>query len=44
MLSDRIELSSVEARVDEMKGGFVGVFELIQRIALVHTPNSNQLF
>ena len=28
MLSDRVELSSAEARVEEIKGGSVGVFEL----------------
>ena len=28
MLSDRIQLSSAEARVEEIKGGSVGLFEL----------------
>ena len=28
MLSDRVELSSAEARVEEIVGGSVGVFEL----------------
>ena len=28
MLSNRVELSSADARVQEMKGGSVGVFEL----------------
>ena len=28
MLSDRVELSSAEARVEEIQGGSVGVFEL----------------
>ena len=30
MLSDRVELSSAEARVEEIVGGSVGVFELSQ--------------
>jgi len=30
LLSDRVQLSSAEARVKEMKGGSVGVFELNQ--------------
>ena len=33
-----------EARVEEIVGGSVGVFELIQRIALAHTPNPSQLW
>ena len=44
MLSDRDELSSSEARVEEIVGGSVGVLELIQRIALAHTPNPSQPF
>ena len=35
MLSDRVQLSSAEARVEEIKGGTVGVFELSQGPALV---------
>ena len=31
MLSDRVQLSSAEARVEKIKGGSVGVFELIQK-------------
>ena len=31
MLSDRVWLSSAEARVEEIKGGSFGVFELIQK-------------
>ena len=42
MLSDRVQLSSAEAPVEEIVGGSVGVFELIQRIALAHTPNPSQ--
>jgi C-terminal processing protease CtpA/Prc len=30
LLSDRVELSSVEARVEEIQGGSVGVLELTQ--------------
>ena len=44
MLSDRVQLASAAARVEEIKGGYVGVFELIQRIALAHTPNPSQPF
>jgi hypothetical protein len=43
MLSDRVEHSSAEARVEEMKGGSVGVFELIQKDrARTHTPASRR--
>ena len=31
MLSDRVQRSSAEARVEEIKGGSVGVVELIQK-------------
>ena len=44
MLSDRVELSSAEARVEGIVGGSVGVFELSQGPALAHTPNPSQLF
>ena len=37
MLSDRVELSSAEARVEEIKGGSVGVFELAQTGRFRHT-------
>jgi len=30
MLSDRVQLSSAEARVEEMKGGSVGLLEAAQ--------------
>ena len=42
MLSDRVLLSSEEARVEEIKGGSVGVFELSQWPGLEHTPNPRQ--
>ena len=45
MLSDRVQLSTVssaEARVEEIKDGSVGVFELAQRTALAHTPSPSQ--
>jgi hypothetical protein len=31
MLSDRVELSSAEARVEEIKGGSVGVLDLSKK-------------
>ena len=38
LLSDRVQLSSAEARVKGIKGGSVGVFELIQQDrTLAHT-------
>ena len=43
MPSDRVHLSSAEARVEGIVGGSVGVVELVQnRIALFHTPNPSQ--
>ena len=32
MLSDRVELSSAEARVEQITGGSVGVFELTHMV------------
>ena len=40
LLSDRVELSSAEARVEKTKGGYVGVFEATKVRA--HTPNPSQ--
>ena len=44
MLSDRVYLSSAEARVEEIKGGSVGVGEGIPTgsHAHLHTPNPSQ--
>ena len=44
MLSDRVSLSSAEARVEYMVGGSVGVFDSIQRIALAHATNPSHPF
>ena len=44
MLSDRVELSSAEARVEEIQGGSVEVLDLTQGFALAHTPNPSQPF
>jgi len=44
MLSDHVQRSSAEARVEKIKGGSVGVFELSHRPALAHTPNPSQPF
>ena len=41
MLSDCVELSSAEARVEEIKGGSVGMFELSHPArARTHTQNA----
>ena len=37
LLADRVQLSSAEARVEETKGGSVGVFEATQVGARSHT-------
>ena len=37
MLSDRVQLSGAEARVEKIKGGSVGVFELIHPDRARHT-------
>ena len=43
LLSDRVELFSVEACVEGIKGDSVGVVQLFQSgIALFHTPNPRQ--
>ena len=43
LLSDRVSLSSAEAREEGIQGGSLGVFELFQnRIALAHAPNPSQ--
>ena len=42
MLSDRVELSSAEARVEEIKGGSVGVFEVSQSAALAYIPSPSR--
>ena len=44
MLSVRADLSSAEARVEEIKGGSVGVLDSIQGFALAHTPNPSEPF
>jgi hypothetical protein len=45
LLSDRVELSSAEAREEGIQGGSVGVLELIQKIALItHTEPKSALF
>jgi len=38
LLSERVSLSSAEARAEEIKGGFVGVFELTQTGPLATHP------
>ena len=38
MLSDRVQLSSAEARVEGIVGGSAGVFELSQLVLLTHLP------
>jgi len=42
MLWDRVQLSSAEARAEEIKGGSVEVLGLSQGPALAHTPNPSQ--
>ena len=42
MLSDLAFSSPAEARVEEIKGGSVGVFELTHQIALAHTPSTSR--
>ena len=44
MLSDRVELSSADACVEEVQGSSVGVLESTQGVALAHTPYPSQPF